>query len=419
MSHLRIPALLPLCLGAALLSVAARLPPVADTPDMVTLTKGPPQKGRVVYEDRDILLLRVGTREKQFAQADITDVHSITRSLNTLLDRLGGADAGLTTQAQAELLLELATFAQENDLPGEARLLFLKVLLTDPSNPDANAALGNRQKDGKWTYTHNKRGYSTTELEKVGKDWGDRWTLETTHFKLLSNLDIAATIDAAIDLERQYRAFYGLFQEHLRLLDIVEEKMLVELHGDKGSYPENTGGRKGYYDPASFTLYIDASTGLDPEVFAHEATHQILFVTTQRTRGAKGKIPAWMDEGLAEYFGAALTGRPGHVNFNFGTSNPGHFTTIRGADKRMDLNRVLTLEGTDFLASTDAALKYAESWALVQYGLHGADGSNREACLDFLKRAYEGKSSMSEFKKTISVDPAAYEKAWFAWIDKA
>src|SRR6185436_12506482 len=105
-------------------------------------------------------------------------------------------------------------------------------------------------------------------------------------------LDLPSAIDVAFDLERQYHAFYTLLQEHLRLLDIVEEKMLVELHGDKGSYPEPDGVRKGYYDSTAFTLYMDASAGVIRGTLAHEATHELLFVTTQRTRGAKGQVPA-------------------------------------------------------------------------------------------------------------------------------
>jgi len=408
-------------LTTAALALAAFVLPAraADTPDLVTLVKGSPLKGRVVYEDKNMLLLRVGTKEKQIAQADITAVKSITRSLNELLDKLGALDSGLTTQAQIDGLLALAMFAQENNLPGEARLLFLRVLLVDPEHAVANAALGNRQKEGKFTYVHNKRSYSTKELASLGKDWDDRWTLETTHYKLLTNLDLPTAVDAAFDLERQYRAFYGLLQEHLRLLDIVEEKMLVQLHGDKASYPEPGDGRSGYYDKESFSLIVSGASGLNRGTLAHEASHQIVYVTTQRTRGAKGEVPAWLDEGLGEYFKAALNGQAGHASFTFGTPAPEHFKEMKRADKLLDLNRVLTFVGTDFLVSTDANLKYAESWALLQFGLHGAGGIYRDATLDFIKRAYEGKSSMSDFKKCIEpVDLADFEKAYFVWAEK-
>ncbi|HTE05421.1 MAG TPA: DUF1570 domain-containing protein [Planctomycetota bacterium] len=393
---------------------------LADGPDVVTLTKGSPLKGRVVYEDKDMLLLRVGTKEKQIAQAEIAGVKSITRSLNELLDKLGSLDSGLTSQAQTDGLLELANFAASSNLPGEARLLFLRVVLGDPENPAANAALGNHAKDGKYTITHNKRPYSTKELANVGKEWGDRWILETTHYKILSNVDLPTAVDAAFDLERQYRAFYTLLQQPLRLLDIVEEKMLVELHGDKSSFPERGDNRKGYYNPGSFTLFIDASGGIDRGEFAHEATHEILFVTTQRTRGAKGQIPAWLDEGMAEYFKAALGGQAGHASFTFGSPVPDHLKVMKKADKLLDLNRLLTLVSTDFQVSTDAGLKYAECWALLQFGLHGADGAHHKATMDFIKSTYEGKSSMSDFKKAIApIDADDFEKAFFAWADKA
>jgi hypothetical protein len=391
----------------------------ADTPDLVTLAKGAPLKGRVVYEDKDILLLRVGTKEKQIAQAEITAVESITRSLHTLLDRLGGLDSGMTGQAQIDGLLELADFAKANDLPGESRLLYLRVLLVDSENPAANAALGHREKDGRFIIQHNKKPFATKELASVGRDWGERWTLETTHYKVQSSLDVGSAIEAAFDLEHEYRAFFGLFQEHLRLLDIVEEKMLVELHGDKGSYPEPDGNRRGYYDAGSLSLIIDGSSGVNRATLAHEGVHQLIYVTTKRTRGAKGQIPAWLDEGLGDYFGAALNGQPGHASFTFGTPASDHLRTMKNADKLLDLNRILTFVATDFQVSTDANLKYAESWALLQFGLHGADGAYRAATMEFIKRAYEGKSSMSDFKKCLEpVDIDDFEKAFFAWAAK-
>jgi hypothetical protein len=196
--------------------------------------------------------------------------------------------------------------------------------------------------------------------------------------------------------------------------------MLVQLHGDKGSYPEPDGTRRGYYDASSFTLIIDASSGLDRGMLAHEATHQIIYVTTQRTRGAKGEVPAWLDEGLGEYFKAALNGQAGHASFTFGTPATEHLQTMKQADKLLDLNRVLTFVTTDFQVSNDGGLKYAESWALLQFGLHGADGSHRKAMLDFIKRAYESKSSMRDFKKCIEpMELDDFEKAFFAWAEKS
>jgi hypothetical protein len=388
----------------------------ADTPDTVTLKKGGELKGRVVYEDDVMLLLRIGTKEKQIAQAEIESVHAITRSLHELLDKLAEVDGTAPGPAQVDGLMGLATFAQDNDLPGEARLLFLRVLLVAPEHPGANAALGNREKEGKWTLTHDKRQHSTSELAKVGLDWGSRWTLETTHYKLLSNLALPAAIHAAFDLERQYRAFYDFLQQHLRLLDITEEKLVVELHGDSDSYPEPGDGRQAYFDGEALALYVEASRSLNRGSLAHEAAHQLLYMTTKRTRGGKGEIPAWLDEGMGEYFRAALKGAAGHATFEFGLPLADHLKTIREADKPLDLNRVLTFVATDFLVSTDANLKYAESWALLQYGLHGADGAHREAFMDFIKSAYQGKSSMTDFKKAIEMDIDDFEKAFFTWV---
>ena len=56
--------------------------------DVVTLDKGKPVEGRVVYEDDEKVVVRKGSREKEYDRAKVTNVESRVRNLATLLDRM-------------------------------------------------------------------------------------------------------------------------------------------------------------------------------------------------------------------------------------------------------------------------------------------------------------------------------------------
>src|SRR6185503_7432507 len=112
----------------------------------------------------------------------------------------------------------------------------------------------------------------------------------STHFRLRTNLGLREALSTALDLECYYRAFYALFASELRLFDVVEP-MPAEVHADAKSYPEIAGKRRAYFDDAAFTLQVDASGGLQRSDVFHEATHELLFFTSERTKASVGKIP--------------------------------------------------------------------------------------------------------------------------------
>jgi hypothetical protein len=214
------------------------------------------------------------------------------------------------------------------------------------------------------------------------------------------------------------RALYELIADELQLLD-VQELMKVQIHGDDASYPEPGGGRDGYNDTGSQTMFINAVKGLPRDTLAHEAVHQILYMTTKRTKGARGAIPAWLDEGLADYVKYGIEGKAGRLKFTPGVIVRPYLRAQAEADKPYDISRVLNLERSDFFASTDTQLKYAQAWSLLHFWLHGQGGARRDSFFEFLRRAYRGQSSMTEVRDVLEMDLDDFEEEWFAYVEEA
>jgi hypothetical protein len=395
------------------LCVASLLAPGDDVieTDTVFLNNGKSLTGRVVHEGDEYLILRKGSRDKEVLRADIQDVDSRVRNLHALLDRL--EDIGPGGAADANAMVELARFAESGRLVGEARALYLRALLADPSHEAALAALGCRERKKHWSYKHGSKWYRTDELRTAVDSWKNRWTLESVHFQLLTNTPLDDAINTLIDLERFYRAFFAEFQQELTLLD-PDEVLEIHSHGDDKSYPQPSDGRSAWFGSSDRITHLNATRKPWREGLFHEATHHIFHMTTVRSRSGKGSIPPWLDEGLAVAWQTGLRGDLGYSDFDLSSIEARYFREQTGADKPYGFSRVLAFTTGDYFASKNPTLKYAQSYTLVHFLMYGNGGDRREVFMDFLRSAYEGKSSSTDFRDIIGYKSKdKFEEEWF------
>jgi len=382
-------------------------------PDLVERKDGRSLEGIVVYEDDEQLVLRVKSVEKEVPQGEIASVRAALRELPKALEEIGKLGR---TDVRSHLLV--AADLEKRNLPLEARLAYWRVLLVDPDNEPANLALGHRKRQKSWVSEHEGHWWKLDELQRRRQaDFGDAWELSTTHYLVRTDLPLAQAIDCALDLERLFLGFYRAFGPGMQLR-AVTERMTASIHATTSSYPQIGGGRGGYYVPSEGTLYLNAAGGLDRTTLVHEGTHQLVDYSARRMRPGKGKIPGWLDEGLAQYMEAAMTGKPGELVIVPGRLDLRRFATHGGDEDPYGLNRVLNFQSDDFGASSKVHLKYAQSYTLVSFCLHGDAGAYRDGFFEFLKSAYAGKSSSTHFKKAIGVKERELEKAWAAYVKR-
>ncbi len=376
-----------------------------DERDFVLLESGKRLEGRVVYEDRQLLILRQGTRDTEIVMDDVQRVDSLVRSLDALLDR--ELENSVFDLEQGMIHAELA---RECKLDGMAELLAWRVLAVDQQHEAAHRFLEHRARPGGWLVPLGGRWVPLKKRRELASDWGSAWEFSTLHYRLTANVSLDLVLDAAIDLERLYQGFFELFGAELKLYEVMDP-MAVHLHGDKSSYPEN-GAEIGRYDALEDTLRVDASGGLAMDVLIHEATHQLVYDTAVRERAHSGEIPGWLDEGLADYVAGCTVGERRRLALEPGRPNAERFRVHALAKKPMKLSRVLNLANADFWATSRLDLKYAQAATLVHFGLHGAGGRYREGFLDYLRSAYAGQASSTDFKKCMKVDMDELEAAW-------
>ena len=381
-----------------------------DERDRVVLKSGKEVRGRILLVDEQRVLLRRSGRDQEFPRADVTSTESVRDALSSLLE-----DARPAKLARVDELELLAARAEECGLAGEAESLRWRMLRLDPASEAAHTALGHRRRGGRFVVPLDGRQVGFDERVAAARDWGSAWNFRSLHYELRTNLPLEEALDLLLELERLYTFFFALLGPELGLREVCTP-MRFHVHADRASYPEGAGGT-GHYEPDIDTVVVDASNGLERLTWTHEATHQLLFVTAFRERGAQGEIPPWVNEGLAEYVATGMVGGP-PLAFQAGLPCARHFRTQHEAAHAHDLKRVLSFSTTDFQAGSETLLKYAQSYALVHFLLHGEEGRHRRGFFDWLRLVYQGRGSTTELGKCLDTDWKPLERAWEAHVTR-
>ncbi len=394
---------------ALLLGIAGALG-ADDVRDVVKLKSGSELKGRVVYEDDETVVLRVGSRDQTIPAKSVASVESVARSLEEYLERLRQ-----TANDDVAAHLDLAAFCLSRRLEREGRLEALQVLRSDPKNEKAHEILKHRRSGDSWFVSLDGGEVAWSLVDKTTSDFGKAFRLDTEHYSIRTNAGVGAAVDLARDLEYEYSAFYQVFGEDLKLREILEP-MTVNAYRTRKDWPPSAASHAGgYFDSAGRIAYIYYETfpGRPPGLF-HEGIHALLFMAIERAQG--GSVPAWVDEGLAMYFESALTGPPGLPTLELGRIDASLFRECASAVKPDGLTRVLNYNASDFQASTNQRYKYAAVYTLVHFLIHADGEAHRQKFAAFLREASRSKASSSRFEKALGSDERVIEKAWRKYV---
>ncbi len=399
-----------------MLAVLLALAPLAAggelrPPDVVELEGGVKLSGRVVFEDQDELVLRVGSNERTLPRKKVVRFDSRFADLRAIHKRwreLPESDLAGT--------LALARRCREQKFEDEAQLFAWYVLSYSPKDAAAHEFLGHEKQRETWIVADGARRWPYEKLLELRKDWKDAWELSSEHYHVRSNLPLHDAVIALLEMECAYEAFYQLLGRPLQFRELVDP-LPAQVHADQKSFPESVGNARSYYDRAGHVLLVNASGGFDRGAVLHEATHQLLDACIQGTRTARGDVPGWLNEGLAEYIRAATGGPAGRELPAEGHFDLGRFREHAQAQGAYDLARVLNFGADDFAGSTKTSLKYSQSYTLVCWGLYGEGGQLRERFYDYLREACKGHSSSTAFKDELKLDERAIEKSWTAFVE--
>ncbi len=229
----------------------------------------------------------------------------------------------------------------------------------------------------------------------------DEWIqVRSRNFYLLGNATEKDIRKVATRLEQFREVFQQLFK-NVNLSSPIPINVVV--FKSDSAYrqfkPKNALGKTeervaGYFQPGEDINYITLSTeGEDAETFKvifHEFTHSMV-----NTNFGKSEIPAWFNEGLAEYYSTFAIEEDQKVKL--GLNLPDHVLMLRQS-ALIPLEQLFTISNYQLHQMGDhgSSIFYAESWALIHYFSQTGKADNLNRFLTLLVNGIEPAKAFSD-----------------------
>ena len=388
------------------------LPPSGkDTRDVVVFKGGRTLQGRVLLEREKSLVFQQGSRKRTIQQKKIQSVRSVARSMREVLlayKKMSDTDV--------QGLMKLAKKCRKAGLEHESSLFWWKVLFRKPDHEEANLALGNTKVGGRWSTRGPRGSIPVNKVRDASVTKGKPWKLRSEHVEIVCQGNLGQAVDLLLELEYEYLYFFLLLQPDLEFYEVLQPFKLA-VFKDRASYPSMAGSVGAYFSPSDRTIYTYFVQGR-ANALHHEATHALMYMVTSGSVGSRGGLPAWLNEGLAEYMDGILrTGKGGRLDVEPTRLNRNHIRLIvaTAGKKLYSVHRVLNFKSTDFGATSYQGLKYAQSYQLLHYLLNGSPDKTREKFMEYFKKAMQGQGQASTFRKLLRSDYKSIETDYLLW----
>lgn len=382
-----------------------------DITDVVTLQGGKEVECRVLFEDDERVVYKAGRRVREVPRDEVADIYSVERNVRTFLSRFESLD---TTKVAA--LADLAHWAEMHDMPGEARNLWIRILLLDGENEQAWTKLGGTKGRKGWRLRVRGRHKTLDELREITGEWKSALELPTAHFLIKTNVDPALALDISIDLERVHQMYYDTVGQAMELYPFEETpEVHIYAHTDDAPRPTQPDWSSWYARIGNAVMVL----GLDAD--RHEVRKSVVdLMLTNSFRLAQGNrngaLPQWAREGLGNAFAFALRPDRGHIGITTGVPYGPWFEHQAADSKPLSVKEVVNA-GRGAFRSGKSELRFVHaSYCLVFFLVNAQEGKYRGRFVDYLQSAFSGQGSASHFEKIMEVDLDDLDKEWRAFV---
>lgn len=346
---------------------------------------------------------------------------------------------------QADKLLKLAQTAARQGHMSLALELLLAAVHENPDHPTIRRLLGYRRYGDRWCtqyelqrrragevwddrfgwihrsalsrYEEGKREYrgrwiSAEQEAQLRSDIRNGWTVETEHYRVLTNHSLEMGARLARELEMLYQVwsqlFVGFYATAAQVAAMFERRIPRQPTGQRHqvvyyrSRDEYLAALRtqfpqievsvGIYVGNTRTAYFYDDDGLDHRTVFHEATHQ-LFSEMRRPSpetGHRGNF--WIIEGVAMYMETLRQEGPFYV---LGEPNDQRMIAARYRflkdDFYIPLAEFCTMTMDEFQQDPRIAVLYSQAAGLTHFLIHHDGGRFRDAVALYLSQVYAGR----------------------------
>lgn len=249
------------------------------------------------------------------------------------------------------------------------------------------------------------------------------WTkVETANFTVLGNGGEKGLRKVGFKLE-QFRKILSTVLPGMKLNSSLPTIIYVfDTENDFKPYRSMLGKEKdkenvaAYFYPGSDANYVAMSRDYTDDVFSRIIFHEYFhFVMSKNLKRA----PLWLEEGLAEYYGAMQINDDG-LKFTLGQPLPSLVNTLRHRNA-MPLQQLFSVNtrSPEYNNNDKAGRFYSQSWALIHYLLLGNEQKYRDGFPVLVNSLINDNATAEEaFQKAYKVSSAQMEKELDLYVRK-
>jgi len=235
---------------------------------------------------------------------------------------------------------------------------------------------------------------------------------ETKYYIIHSDLDIDTVREAAARLtamaeeyHQRTKDFSGTIRAKLPFYLFSRPQDYLAAGGPPGSWGAYKSGGKS----DMLMAFIPKEMGGDVwEVVQHEGFHQFA------DKVITGRLPIWVNEGLATYFGHGIWTGDGLVT---GIVDPGRCQRVQAmikADKVMPFAEMLSMSDQQWQSPIRMS-NYDQAWSMVHFLVHADDGKYRGAFSGFIADLAARKQWKPAFAARFGRDVESFQNRYSQW----
>jgi tetratricopeptide (TPR) repeat protein len=241
--------------------------------------------------------------------------------------------------------------------------------------------------------------------------------LQTPNFEVLGNTGDRDLRMVGERLELFRDAMGLLFASAARQADARTRVLVFRNHKAydpfKPQYEGKPAALGGYFlggeDVNHITLTVE-NRDANFQVIQHEYVHLLM-------ADSLGSTPAWVSEGIAEYYSSFTTSADGRT-VHLGIPHASHVYELRETFLPLQTIVSTTRESSQYNERDKKGTFYAESWALVHYLLLGNGQKYSPHAAAFVGALAGGKSLDQATRETLGIEAAQLEKELRAYVDR-
>jgi len=229
----------------------------------------------------------------------------------------------------------------------------------------------------------------------------------TKYYILHTDLDKEMTREAIVRITAMAEEYYNRTKGFAGRINTRFPFYLYKNAEDYNRHPGVVAGSSGIYKGRSL-IAIAPRPGRSWHTVQHEGFHQFAH------KMIRGRLPTWLNEGLAEYFAGGLWTGDDLVVGLISSYRLKRVRLMISGKTLMPLSKMLDMTQREWNKDIRSQ-NYLQAWSMVHFLVHADKGKYEPALSGYIRDLSKGRSSSAAFRKRFGDNTKAFQAGYTRW----